>query len=76
MVNSQNRCLGIRNPYANKRALEGLSSAFYYQGAAADLGTRWKYRSMIELTNYIAGLITDALMAPPDYDIVTAIPSH
>ena len=56
--------------------LESLSSAFYYQGAVAELITRWKYRSMIELTNYIAGLITDALIAPPNYDIVTAIPSH
>ena len=42
----------------------------------AELITRWKYRSMIELTNYIAELITDALIAPPNYDIVTVIPSH
>jgi predicted amidophosphoribosyltransferase len=76
MINSQNRCLGIRNPYANKRVLESLSSAFYYQGAVAELITHWKYRSMIELTNYIAELITDALITPPNYDIVAVIPSH
>ena len=76
MMNNKKRSLGIRNPYANKRALESLSSAFYYQGPIADLITRWKYRSMIELTDYIAGLITDALIAPLNYDIVTVIPSH
>ena len=76
MMNNKERSLGIRNPYANERPLESLSSAFYYQGAVAELITRWKYRSMIELTNYIAKLITDALIPPPNYDIVTVIPSH
>lgn len=76
MINNKERSLGIQNPCAHKRALESLSSAFYYQGAVAELITRWKYRSMIELTNYIAGLITDALITPPNYDIVTVIPSH
>ena len=64
---------GIKTPLY---AMEGLSSAFYYKGAVAELITRWKYRSMIELTDYIAGLITDASIAPPNHDIVTVIPSH
>ena len=76
MMHNKKRGPGIRNSNANKHAMERLSSAFYYKGAAAELITRWKYRSMIELTDYIAGLITDASIAPPNHDIVTVIPSH
>ena len=72
MMNNKERSLGIRNPYANERPLESLSSAFYYQGAVAELITRWKYRSMIALTNYIANLITDALIP---HLIMTSLPS-
>ena len=76
MMDNKKRGLGIRNSNANKHAMESLSSAFYYKGAAAELITSWKYRSMIELTDYIAGLITDASIAPPNHDIVTVILSH
>lgn len=57
-------------------ALDAITSVFSYQGAIPELITRWKYHRMIELTGYIADLVSDNRPALPHHDIVTVIPSH
>ena len=64
------------NHLENIEGLNGRVSVFNYQGAIAELVTRWKYRGMIELTGYIADLIYADCPRLPEHDIVTVIPSH
>lgn len=61
---------------ASLGALDAIISVFSYQGAIPELITRWKYHRMIELTGYIADLVSDNCPVLPNHDIVTVIPSH
>lgn len=70
---------GAIQPLSNTKnlgALDARVSVFNYQGAIADLITRWKYHGMIELTGYIADLIYADCPPIPAHDMVTVIPSH
>ena len=61
-------------------ALDMVVSAFNYQGAIPDLITRWKYRGMIELTDYIAECVAELIarrtLSIPKHNLVTVVPSH
>ena len=64
----------------NLAILDTVISAFNYQSAVPELITRWKYQGMIELTDYMAALVTELIakgkLSMPDYNLVTVIPSH
>ena len=66
--------------HENLSALDTVVAAFDYQGAIPELITRWKYQGMIELTDYIAGLIAEraaiGALSMPDHNLVTVVPSH
>lgn len=67
------------SPYNSARkvtALNHLVSVFHYRGPVTELITRWKYRGMIELTDYIATQMLDSKASLPPYDLVTIIPCH
>ena len=64
----------------NLAILDTVISAFNYQSAVPELITCWKYQGMIELTDYMAALVTELIakgkLSIPDYNLVTVIPSH
>lgn len=64
----------------NLGVLDTVVSAFNYQGVIPNLITRWKYRGMIELTDYIAECVAELIarrtLSIPKQNLVTVVPSH